>query len=145
MDLVSAPIIFSVVGWRRPVNWVKRQKINLCSPASSNQDRALSACTWRLQTSASQTFASRKFNVFIDLFVAQAHLGSLGHNEWKLHSPRAGALLLQQYTLDTHKNQLTDGRALRRRLLLELPIQERWNIDGDAHGFLFQVEQDHKA
>src|SRR5579872_5562566 len=94
MDLVPAPRIFSVVRSRRTVSWVKRQKINLCSAASSNQDRALSACTWRLQTSASQTFASRKFNVFIDLFVAQVYLRSLGHHEGKLHSPRAGALLL---------------------------------------------------
>jgi hypothetical protein len=40
------------------VTCVKRQKKNFCSPTYSNQSVARSECTCRLQTRASQTFAS---------------------------------------------------------------------------------------
>jgi hypothetical protein len=46
---------------------------NCSYPACSNQDRALSECICRLHRSASQTLASRKFNVFIDLLIRQVY------------------------------------------------------------------------
>ncbi len=69
MVFVSFPMICCVVRSRKTVSCVKRQKENCCSLACSNQSLALSECTCRLHKSASQTFASRKFNVFIDSFV----------------------------------------------------------------------------
>src|SRR5271165_2402606 len=81
MLLASFPIICSVVRSLRTVIWVKRQKKNRSWPACSNQSRAFSECICRPHRRASQTLASRKFNVFIDLFVGYAHLGALGNNK----------------------------------------------------------------
>ena len=60
-----------------------------------------------------------------------------GLDERKMHSPRAWTLSLQYYALNAHKNQLTVGRVLDRRLLLELPIEGRRNIHGGSHRFFF--------
>ena len=137
MDLVSAPIILSVVSSRRTVIWVKRQENELFLSGLRKPRRALAACTCRVQSSASQTLASRKFNVFMDPFVGQVHLGSLRYNERKLHSPRAWTLSLHYYAPNADKNQLTDGRVLGRRLLLELPIEGRRNIHSGSYRFFF--------
>jgi hypothetical protein len=69
MGFVSFPMICSVVKSLRTVIYVKRQKKNCRSPTCSNQNLARSECMCRLHRSACQTFASRKFNVFIDPFV----------------------------------------------------------------------------
>src|SRR5258708_34481560 len=87
MVLVSFPMIGAVVRSRKTVIWVKRQKKNCSWPACSNQCVALSECSCRFQKSASQTLASRKFNVFIDLFVAQGYLRAFGNDKWEPHSP----------------------------------------------------------
>jgi len=100
MVFVSAPMIGSVVRSLRTVIWVKRQKKNCSSPACWNQDWAFSECRCRLQINASHTFASRKFNVFIDLLVGQVNLGAAGDNQRELHSPKAWALALQEHGLN---------------------------------------------
>lgn len=69
IDFVSTPMICPVVRSLRTVICVNRPKRNCSSPARSNHDRALSECICRLHRSASQTLASRKFNVFIDLLI----------------------------------------------------------------------------
>ncbi len=74
---------------------VKRQKRNCSSPARSNQSLAFSECACRLHMSASQTFASRKFNVFIYLFVRQAHFWAFGNDERESYPLGAWALPLQ--------------------------------------------------
>lgn len=90
--------------------------------ACSNQDLALSERTCRLHTSASQTFASGKFSVFIDLFGRQVCFCALGNDERELHPLRTRALALQQNALDPRQNQFADGVACRRSLLLSLPV-----------------------
>src|SRR5271154_130688 len=92
MVFVSLPMIFSVVRSLKTVSWVKRQKKNCCSPVCSNQSRAVSECTCRLHKSASHTFASRKFNVFIDLFVGHIYLWAFGNDERKAHPLRTRTL-----------------------------------------------------
>ena len=94
MVLVSLPIILSVVRSLRTVSWVKRQKKNCCSPACLNHSLAVSECECRLHKSASQTLASRKFNVFIDLFVGQVYLGAFGNDKRESYSLRMRALPL---------------------------------------------------
>ena len=85
MVFASVPMIFSVVSSLKTVSWVKRQKKNCSSLASSNQSLAFSECTWRFHRSASQTLASRKFNMFIDLFVGHIDLRALRNDKGKLH------------------------------------------------------------
>ena len=84
--------------------WVKREKKNCSSLllllACSNQDLAFSECTCRLQISASHTFASRKFNVFRDLFVGQNDFGAVGDDQRELHPPGTRALALQEHGSD---------------------------------------------
>jgi hypothetical protein len=98
MVLVSFPMICSVVSNLRTVTCVKRQKKNCSSSASSNQSLALSECMCRLQSRASHTFESRKFNMFIDLFVGQVDLGAVGGDQRELHSLGTWALALQQHS-----------------------------------------------
>src|ERR1700722_5791333 len=95
MVLASFPIICSVVRRRRTVIWVTRQKKNCSSRDCSNQRVARSECTCRLQKRASQTFASRKFNVFIDLFIGHVDLWAWRDNQGKTHLRGPGTLSLQ--------------------------------------------------
>ncbi len=97
--------------------WVKRQKRNCASPPWSNQVLAFSECTCRLHKRASQTLASRKFNVLIDLFVGQVYLRAFGNDQRELHSSGVGALPLLQDVLNTGENEFAYGMALSRRLL----------------------------
>src|ERR1700728_1606017 len=71
IDFVSTPVICSLVRSLRTVICVNLPKRNCCCPACSNQDLALWECICRLERSASQTLASRKFNVFINLLIRQ--------------------------------------------------------------------------
>src|ERR1700693_3279077 len=92
---MSFPIMLSVVRSRRTVNCVKRQKKNCSSSDRSNHSFALSECTCRLQSKASQTFASRKFNTFIDLFVGKIDFGTFGNDQRKADPFRSRALAFQ--------------------------------------------------
>jgi hypothetical protein len=116
MVFVSFPMIFSVVRSLRTVICVKRQNKNCSSPAFSNQDVAVSECTCRLHKSASQTFASRKFNVFINLFAGQVYLWAFGNDEREPHPLGTRTLTLQEYASDPRENELTDGVASRSSL-----------------------------
>ena len=136
MDFVSFPRTDSAVSKRRTVSWVKRQKKNCSSPASTNQDRAFSECACRPQIKASHTFESGKFNVFIDLFVGEIDLGAAGNNQRKLHSPRAWALPLKKYDANAGENEFAHGAPIRGSLLFELTIKRRGNIDRGANGIL---------
>ena len=111
MVLASFPMTWSVVRSLRTVTCVKRQKKNCSSPACSNQSRALSECTCRLHISASQTFASRKFNAFIDLFVGELYLWTFRNDERESHPLRSRTLALEEDTADPGKNQFADGVA----------------------------------
>lgn len=122
MVLVSVPMICSVVKSLRTVIWVKRQKKNCSAPACSNHDLARSECTWRLQASASHTLASRKFNVFIDLFVGQFDLRAIGDDERELHSVRTRALVLQEDGPDTCQDQFAHRAPICGGLRLEFSI-----------------------
>src|SRR5260370_30082337 len=128
MVFVSFPIIFSVVRSIKPVSCVKRQKKNFSWLACSNQAMARSEWTCRFHASASQTLASRKFNVFIDLLVGQVYLGSLGNDERESYPLRPGALALQQDAPYPCQNQFTDRMARGSSLLFELAIERRGNI-----------------
>jgi hypothetical protein len=118
IDFVSTPMICLVVRSLRTVICVNRPKRNRSSPACSNQDLAVSECVCRLHRSASQTLASRKFNVFIDLLIRQVYLWSLGNNQWKLDPLWPRPLCLQDHTSYTEKNQFTNRRTSSRRLFL---------------------------
>ena len=89
--------------------WVKREKKNCSSLllllACSNQDLAFSECTCRLQISASHTFASRKFNVFIHLFVGEIDLGTVRDDERELHSFLARPPRLKKDAVNAGENQ----------------------------------------
>ena len=73
-------------------------------------------------TSASQTLASRKFNVFINLFVGQIDFRSIGNDEGKLDSFGARTLVLDERDPHAQKDQFADGTPLRGSLLLKLPV-----------------------
>jgi len=133
MVLVSLPRIFSVVRSLRTVSWVKRQKKNCCSPVCSNQSRAGSEWMCRLHKSASQTLASRKFNVFIDLFDGHVYLRTFGNDERKAHSLRTRTVSLQQDASDARQNQLAGRVTPGSCLLFQLPIKGGWNIHRGAN------------
>src|SRR3984957_2809754 len=118
IDFVSSPMICSVVRSLRTVICVNRPKRNCSCPACSNQDRALSECICRLHRSASQTLASRKFNVFIDLLIRQVYRWSFGNNQRKFDPLWPRPLCLQDHTSHTEKNQFTNRTTSSRRLLL---------------------------
>jgi hypothetical protein len=84
----------------------------------SKQDRALSECICRLHRSASQTLASRKFNVFIDLLIRQVYRWSFGNNQREFDPLWPRPLCLQDHTSHTEKNQFTNRRTSSRRLFL---------------------------
>lgn len=86
----------------------------------------------RLQSNASYTLASRKFNVFIDLFVRQIHFGSVRNKEGETNAPGAWPLPFQDHNSHSCENQLADGVALGRALLLELAIEIVRDIYGRA-------------
>ena len=90
-------MICSVVRSLRTVICVNRPKRNCSCPACSNQDLALSECICRLHRSASQTLASRKFNVFIDLLIRQVYLWSVGNNQTKFDPLWPRPLCLQDH------------------------------------------------
>lgn len=136
MVLVSFPITFSVVKRRRTVSCVKRQKKNSSSPAFSNQSLAVSEWMCRLHIKANQTLASRKFNVFIDLFVGQLNLGTFGDDQGKLNPSRTRSLTFQKYAPNACQNQFSDGAALGGGLFLQLSVKRFRNINGCANGFL---------
>src|SRR5260370_651667 len=118
IDFVSTPMICSVVRSLRTVICVNRPKRNCSCPACSNQDLALSECICRLHRSASQTLASRKFNVFIDLLIRQVYLWSFGNNQRKFDPLWPLPLCLQDHTSHTEKNQFAHPRTSSRRLTL---------------------------
>ena len=93
---------------------------NLSRPCQtcSNQDRALSEWICRLHRSASQTLASRKFNLFIDLLIRQARRWSFGNNPREFDPLWPRALCLQDHTSHTEKNQFTNRRTSTCRLFL---------------------------
>jgi hypothetical protein len=136
MVLVSLPMIFSVVMSRSTVIWVKRQKKNSSCWAFSNQTLAVSEWTCRPHRSANQTLASRKFNVFIDLFVGQLNLWTLGDYQRKANSFRPGPLTFEKHAFDTCQDQLSDGSASGGRLLLQLSVKWFRNINRCANRFL---------
>jgi hypothetical protein len=93
---VSLAMISLVVTSRRTVIWVKRQKKNCSSADRSNHVRACSECTCRLQSSASQTFALRKFNVFTNMFVRQIYFWAFRDDEGKAYSSGTRALAFHE-------------------------------------------------
>ena len=80
--------------------------------------------------------ASRKFNVFIDLFVGQLNLGTSGDNQGKLNSFRPGSLAFQKYAPDACQNQFSNGAASGGGLLLQLSVKGFRNINRCANRFL---------
>jgi hypothetical protein len=68
--------------------------------------------------SASQTLASRKFNVAIDLFVGQVDFRAFGDDKREAHAAGVGPLAFEQDALNTRQHQLTDRSALSSSLLL---------------------------
>src|ERR1700689_2643254 len=118
IDFVSTPLICSVVRSLRTVTCVNRPKRNCSCPACSNQDLALSECTCRLHRRASQTLASRKFNVFIDLFVGHVYLWTLRNDERESYPLGTRPLALQENALDTGEHKFSDGKTSCCRLLL---------------------------
>src|SRR6202021_2202031 len=118
IDFVSSPMIGSVVRSLRTVIWGTRPKRNCSSPACSNQDLALSECICRLHRSASQTLASRKFNVFIDLLIRQVYGWSFRKHQRKFTPLWPRPLCLQDHTSHTEKYQFTNRRTPPRRLFL---------------------------
>src|SRR6202521_4150203 len=113
---VSLPMTSLVVTRRRTVICVKWQKKSCSSADRSNHSRACSECTCRLQSSASQTFASRKFNVFINIFVSQIYLGALRGDEGKAHSFGTRVLALHESAFRARENEFADRPSLRRGL-----------------------------
>src|ERR1700675_2531522 len=136
IDFVSTPMIFSVVRSLRTVICVNRPKRNCSCPASSNQDLALSECICRLHRSASQTLASRKFNVFINLLIRQVYLWSFGNNQRKFDPLWPRPLCLQDHTSHTEKNQFTNRTTSSRRLLLYFPVKGCRNVHRGPNRFL---------
>src|SRR5882762_8387599 len=126
-------MISFVVTSRRTVICVKRQKKNCSSADRSNHARAFSECTGRPQRSASQTFASRKFHVFINQFVGQIYLGAFRDDEGKSHS--LGTLTLHESAFHACKNEFADRTSLRSGLLLQPPVEGGRNVYGRANGF----------
>src|ERR1700727_187442 len=120
MLCTSRPITGSVVSRRSVVNWVNRQKKNCWSEDDSIHSRALLACMWRSHTSATQILASRKFNVFIDLFVGQVDFRAVRNDQRKLHMVRMSGFLPQQRFPDSHENQLSRRTAAGGSLHLQL-------------------------
>src|SRR5579859_3537199 len=66
----------------------------------------------RLHKSASQTFASRKFNVFIDPLVGQVYFRALGNDEREPHSLWTWVLALQQDPSDPARTNSRTERPL---------------------------------
>ena len=98
---------------------------------------AFSEWMWRLQRSASQTLASRKFKMFIDLFVRHIHLRSIRDNQWKLHSPGPRTLAFDEGDAHAQENELANRPSLRGRLRLEFPVQGDRDVDRCPNGLLF--------
>ena len=115
---------------------MNRQKKNCSSLACSNQALAFSECKCRLHSRANHTFESRKFNVFIDLFVGEIHLWTVRDDQRELHPFRAWSLALQQNTPDSRKNQFTYGAPACSSLFFQLPVQWRWDVDRGANRVL---------
>src|SRR5579862_4780201 len=90
----------------------------------------------RLQIKASHTFESRKFNVFIDLFVAEIDLGTRGDDQRELHSFPAGPPRLKQDTLYPGENQFAYRASVRSRLRFQPAVERRGDIDGGANAIL---------
>src|SRR5882762_6175995 len=108
MFFASLPMISLVGTIRRTEICAKRQKKNCSSVDRSNHARAYSECTCRPQRSASQTFASRKFNVIINNFVGQIYLGAFRDDEGKSHSLGTWALALHERAFRARKNEFAD-------------------------------------
>src|SRR6516225_5602170 len=125
----SLPITAAVVSSLSTVICVIRQKRNFSSLERSNHSLALVEWMWRLQTSASQTLASRKFNMFIDVFVCQIDFWPLRQNKGKLDSPRTGTLALDQGDPHAREDQLANRAPLSRRLGFEPSVQRNGNVD----------------
>src|SRR6202521_619723 len=119
---VSLPMTSLVVTRRRTVICVKWQKKSCSSADRSNHSRACSECTCRLQSSASQTFASRKFNVFINIFVGQIYLGAFRDDEGKADSFETWALALDERAFRARQNEFADRASLRSCLLFQPPV-----------------------
>src|SRR5215470_470883 len=88
----------------------------------------------RSQISASQTLASRKFNVFIDLFVGDVHLPTSRTNERKLHALRSWPPARDERGAYSHENQFPDRASLRRSLFLEFPVEPTRDVYRSSHG-----------
>ena len=74
--------------------------------------------------------------MFIDLFVAQIDLRTVGDDERKLHPLRTRALALQEHSFDPRENQFANRTAVRSSLRFQLPVERGWNVNGGADGIL---------
>jgi hypothetical protein len=75
--------------------------------------------------------------VFINLFAAQIYCGSFGFDQWKPHALGTGPLTVQDHASHSNQDQLADGTPAGGRLLLELPIERRGDVDSCANRFRF--------
>src|ERR1700680_799698 len=135
MFLVSLAMISLVVTSRRTVICVKRRKKKCSSADRSNHSRARSECTCRPQSSASQTLASRKFNVFINLFVREIYLRTFRNDEREAHSFGTWALAFHESSCRASKNEFADRTSLRSGLLFQPPVEGGRNVHGGANSF----------
>ena len=81
--------------------------------------------------------ASRKFNVFIDSFVAYFHLRAFGNDKGEVYSLWTRALSLQQNALNASQNQIADRMPLGGGLCFQLPIKRRRNVHRSADRIAF--------
>jgi hypothetical protein len=76
---------------------------------------------------------SRKFNVFIDLFVGEIDLGAGGGDQRELHLLRARPPRPKKDALHAGENQIAHRAAVCGRLRFEPAVERRGDIDRGAN------------
>jgi hypothetical protein len=75
--------------------------------------------------------------VFIDLLVGEIDLGTVGDDQWELHSFPARPTRLKKDALNSSENQFAHRAFVCGRLGFEPAVQRRGNVDRGANAFLF--------